>query len=157
MAERHSMDKIDRKLLKLLQENARYSLKQLSEKVYLSSPAVASRIEKLEEDGIIAGYHADISPDRMGYHSTAYVNLEMNPKQKPAFIDYIQTVPNVLECNIVSGNYTMLIKAAFPSTVDLDKFIGQIQKYGTTETHIVFSTPVPPNSFLYCASPESLR
>ena len=93
MAERHSMDKIDRKLLKLLQENARYSLKQLSEKVYLSSPAVASRIEKLEEDGIIAGYHADISPDRMGYHITAYVNVEMNPKQKAGFIQYIQEVP----------------------------------------------------------------
>lgn len=55
------MDKIDKKLLRLLQENARYSLKQLSEKVYLSSPAVAARIEKLEEEGIITGYHADIS------------------------------------------------------------------------------------------------
>ena len=143
MAERHSMDKIDRKLLKLLQENARYSLKQLSEKVYLSSPAVASRIEKLEEDGIIAGYHADISPDRMGYHITAYVNVEMNPKQKAGFIQYIQEVPNVTEGSTVSGNYTMLMKVSFPSTSDLDVFIGQLQKYGHTETQIVFSVPVP--------------
>ncbi len=143
MAERHNMDKIDKKLLKLLQENARYSLKQLSEKVYLSSPAVASRIEKLEEDGIIAGYHADISPDRMGYHITAYVNLEMNPKQKASFITFIQGVPNVTECSTVSGNYTMLMKVCFPSTSDLDVFIGQLQKYGHTETQIVFSVPVP--------------
>ena len=137
------MDHIDKKLIRLLQENARYSLKQLSERVYLSSPAVSARIEKLERDGIIKGYHANADLDKMGYHITVFVNLEMNPKQKPAFIDFIREIPNVLECNIVSGNYTMLIKAAFPSTVDLDRFIGQIQRYGTTETHIVFSTPVP--------------
>ena len=137
------MDHIDNKLLRLLQENARYSLKQLSERVFLSSPAVAARIDKLEHEGVIKGYHANVDLDKMGYHITVFVNLEMSPKQKPAFIEYIQTVPNVMECNIVSGNYTMLIKAAFPSTVDLDRFIGRIQKFGTTETHIVFNTPVP--------------
>ena len=121
------MDKIDKKLLRLLQENARYSLKQLSEKVYLSSPAVAARIEKLEEEGIITGYHADISLDKMGYH----------------IIAFIAEVPNVIECNTVSGNYSMLMKVSFPSTSDLDLFIGQLQKFGHTETQIVFSVPVP--------------
>ncbi|MBQ5954200.1 MAG: Lrp/AsnC family transcriptional regulator [Lachnospiraceae bacterium] len=149
------MDKIDRMLIRLLQQNARYSLKQLSERVFLSSPAVAARIDKLEREGVITGYRANVDLDKTGYHITVFVNLEMNPKQKPAFIDYIQTVPNVLECNIVSGNYTMLIKAAFPSTVDLDKFIGQIQKYGTTETHIVFSTPVPPRGIIIYEEEES--
>ncbi len=136
------MDKIDRKLLKLLQENARYSLKQLSERVYLSSPAVAARIEKLEEEGIITGYHADVSFDKMGYHITAFINLEMAPKQKAAFLPFITAVPNVIECNTVSGNYTMLMKVSFPSTSDLDVFIGQLQKFGHTETQIVFSVPV---------------
>ena len=111
------MDKIDKKLLRLLQENARYSLKQLSEKVYLSSPAVAARIEKLEEEGIITGYHADISLDKMGYHITAFINLEMTPKQKASFIPFIAEVPNVIECNTVSGGSTsMLMKVSFPST-----------------------------------------
>lgn len=137
------MDKIDRKLLRLLQENARYSLKQLSERVFLSSPAVAARIEKLEEEGIITGYHADVSADRMGFHITAFVNLEMSPKQKASFLPFIETVPNVTECNVVSGNYSVLMKVSFPSTSDLDVFIGQLQKYGHTETQIVFSTPVP--------------
>lgn len=52
------MDDIDRKILKLLQENARMSLKTIAEKTFLSSPAVSARIEKLEKDGVIAGYHA---------------------------------------------------------------------------------------------------
>lgn len=142
------MDRIDKKLLHLLQENARYSLKQLSEKVYLSSPAVAARIEKLERDGVITGYHAYANLDKMGYHITVFVNVEMSPKNKPQFIEFIQDVPNVLECNIVSGSYTMLLKAAFPSTTDLDEFIGNVQKYGATETHIVFSTPVPARGIL---------
>ena len=143
MADRHTMDKIDKKLIRLLQENARYSLKQLSERVYLSSPAVAARIEKLEEDGIITGYHADISADKMGYNITAFINLEMSPKQKAGFIAFITEVPNVIECNTVSGNYSMLMKVSFPSTLDLDTFLGQLQKYGHTETQIVFSEPVP--------------
>ena len=137
------MDKIDRKLLSLLQQNARYSLKQLAEKVYLSSPAVAARIEKMEEEGIIVGYHADINPEKMGYHITAFINLEMAPQQKASFLPYIAGVPNVLECSTVSGNYSMLLKVAFPSTSDLDVFIGQLQKFGHTETQIVFSVPVP--------------
>ena len=60
------MDHIDKKLIRLLQENARYSLKQLSERVYLSSPAVSARIEKLERDGVINGYHAHADLDKMG-------------------------------------------------------------------------------------------
>lgn len=142
------MDKIDRKLIQLLQENARYSLKQLSEKVYLSSPAVAARIDKLEEEGIVTGYHADVDPDRMGYHITAFINVEMTPKLKASFLPYIATVPNVLECYVVSGTYAVIMKASFPSTQDLDTFIGQLQHYGHTETQIVLSVPVEPRGLV---------
>ena len=151
------MDHIDKKLLRLLQENARYSLKQLSERVYLSSPAVAARIDKLEREGVINGYHANADLDKMGYHITVFINVEMNPKQKPAFIDFVREIPNVLECNNVSGSYSMLVKAAFPSTVDLDKFISQVQKYGTTETHIVFSTPIPARGIITAEEDDPVK
>ena len=84
-----------------------------------------------------------INPEKMGYHITAFINLEMAPQQKASFLPYIAGVPNVLECSTVSGNYSMLLKVAFPSTSDLDVFIGQLQKFGHTETQIVFSVPVP--------------
>ncbi len=137
------MDHIDRKLLSLLQENARYSLKQLSEIVYLSSPAVAARIERLERDNMIVGYHAEANLEKLGYHITAFINIQIPPKNKPAFVEFIKKVSNVLECDLVSGSYTMMVKAVFPSTSDLDSFITQLQFYGPTETHIVFSEPVP--------------
>lgn len=136
------MDKIDLKLIELLQKNARYPLKHLAEKVFLSTPAVSSRIEKLEEAGVITGYSAQIDPLKLGYNIKAFINLEMTPKQKPEFYPFIAACPNVLECNCVTGKYSMLIKVAYHTTVELDLFIGELQKFGNTETQIVFSTAV---------------
>lgn len=136
------MDHIDKQLLMMLQENARIPLKQLAEKVYLSSPAVAARIERLENQGIIKGYHTDIDWLKLGYHITAFINLEVVPAQKPEFYPFIKACPNVMECNCVTGNYSMLIKVCFQSTMDLDSFINEVQRFGKTSTQIVFSTAV---------------
>ena len=136
------MDDIDRKILKLLQANARMSLKTIAEKTFLSSPAVSARIERLEKDGIIAGYHAFVDPMKLGYHILAFINLDVVPEDKPKFYAYANDVPNVLECNCVTGEYSMLMKVAFQSTMDLDIFIGQLQKFGKTSTQIVFSSQV---------------
>lgn len=137
------MDKIDAMLVTLLQENARYPLKFLASKVFLSAPAVSARIEKLEKQGIILGYSTSVDKQKLGYHITAFVNLEISANQKSEFYPFITECPNVLECNCVTGSYSMLIKVAFPSTQELDSFIGQLQHFGNTSTQIVFSTPVP--------------
>lgn len=134
------MDKIDMKLVKMLQENARTPLKHLAAGVFLSSPATASRIEKLENDGVIVGYGAKLDHKKLGFPITAFINLEMHPSQKPVFYPFIQKHPNVIECDCVTGHYSMMIKVAFESTEKLDTFIGQLQTFGSTETKIVFST-----------------
>lgn len=138
------MDDIDRKILKLLQENARTSLKTIAEKTFLSSPAVSSRIERMEREGIILGYEAQVDPIKLGYHILAFINLNVLPEDKPKFYAYANEVPNILECSCVTGEYSMLMKVAFPSTKELDIFVGQLQKYGKTSTQIVFSTHVGP-------------
>lgn len=137
------MDKIDAMLITLLQENARAPLKTLAQRVFLSAPAVSSRIDKLEKQGIILGYHTAINRQKLGYHITAFINLELPAAQKSEFYPFITSCPNVLECNCITGLYSMLIKVAFPSTQELDTFIGRIQRFGNTSTQIVFSTPVP--------------
>lgn len=136
------MDHIDVKILHILQTNARTPLKVIAEKVYLSSPAVAARINRLETDGIIARYHTEINWLKLGYHITAFINLEVEPIQKSEFYPFIKSCPNVIECNCVTGQYAMLIKVCFKSTMELDTFIGQIQLFGRTSTQIVFSTAV---------------
>ena len=138
------MDRIDRQIVSILQKNARTPLKVIAEKAYLSSPAVSARIERLEKAGIIEGYSAQVNVERLGYHIMAFINLEVQPKQKTQFYPFIESCPNVLECNYVTGQFSMLIKVAFQSTVELDQFIGRLQDYGRTSTQIVFSTPVGP-------------
>lgn len=136
------MDKIDRKILSILQENARTPLKFIAEQVYLSSPAVSARIERLENAGYILGYQAQLSSQQMGYQIKAFIQLEIEPVQKAEFYPYIQNCPNVMECNCVTGDYSMLLKVCFHTTQELDQFINQLQQFGRTRTQIVFSTPV---------------
>ena len=136
------MDKIDFKIIELLQKNARYPLKHIAEEVFLSTPAVSARIEKLEQSGVITGYAARVDPFKLGYSIKAFINLEMTPKQKAEFYPFIAECPNVLECNCVTGKYSMLIKVAYHTTLELDAFIGKLQEFGNTETQIVFSTAV---------------
>ena len=136
------MDNIDRKILTILQQNARTPLKVIAEQVFLSSPAVSARIERLESAGYILGYQAQLSCAAMGYQIKAFINLEIEPSQKPEFYPYIEGCPNVMECDCVTGDYSMFIKVCFHTTQELDQFINQLHRFGRTRTQIVFSTTV---------------
>ena len=136
------MDNIDRKILTILQDNARTPLKVIAEQVFLSSPAVSTRIERLEAAGLITSYQAQLSAAAMGYQIKAFISLEVEPRQKPEFYPYVEKCPNVMECNCVTGDYSMLLKVCFHTTQELDQFINQLDQFGRTRTQIVFSTPV---------------
>ncbi|MBE5971290.1 MAG: Lrp/AsnC family transcriptional regulator [Lachnoclostridium sp.] len=138
------MDHIDREILQILQQNARTSLKTIAEKTFLSSPAVSARIEKLEKDHVITGYQAQINPMKLGYHIIAFINLNVMPEDKQKFYKYAESIPNILECSSVTGEYSVMMKVAFESTMQLDQFLGQLQKFGKTSTQIVFATHVGP-------------
>ena len=136
------MDDIDMILLNTLQKEGRASLKKLAATCFISSPAVSARLQRLERKGLIQGYQGILDYKKLGYHIKAYVSLEVKPTDKPAFYPFIASCPNVLECDCVTGPYSMLLKVVFPSTDELDGFIGLLQKFGQTQTKIVFSTPV---------------
>ena len=72
----------------------------------------------------------------------AFINLDMDPQRKPEFYPYIQSCTHVVECNCVTGDYSMLIEVLFGTTQELDQFINHLQQFGRTRTQIVFSTPV---------------
>ena len=137
------MDKIDRKIINSLQKNARASLKDLSKECFISSPAIAARINKLEKSGIINGYHSSIDIEKIGFHVRAFIQVQLEPRQKDEFYPYVQSIPNVVECNCVTGDYSEIMEVIVPSTTDLDNFINTIQqRFGKTSTQIVFSTSV---------------
>ena len=135
------MDKIDRQIINMLQQNARASLKEMSQACYISSPAIAARINKLEKNGVITGYHTDVNMEKLDYHVKAFIQLQLEPNQKKDFYPYVQSIPNVIECNCVTGDYSEVMEVVFPSTADLDDFINTIQsRFCKNSTQIVFST-----------------
>lgn len=150
-----TMDEIDKKILSLLTENARIPLKQIAAQVFLSPPAVSSRIERLERSGVITGYRASVAPEKLGYHIMAFINVVLHPERQQDFCGCVQQSPYVTECYHVAGSFSMLIKACFPDTHRMDSFMARIQKFGETQTQIVFSsvierrepglTPPPPS------------
>lgn len=136
------LDKADKIILNILQENAKTPLKEIAGKVYLSTPTVSARIERMEQEGVITGYYAQINPVALGYHIKALIHLEVSPEDKEEFYPFVKACRNVIECNCVTGDYSMVLEVLFPSTVELDQFIGELQRFGRTKTLIVFSTSV---------------
>ena len=138
----YEIDEIDRKIMNLLRENARMPIKEIAEHVFLSSPAVSARITNLEKHGYITGYHAILSPMALGYYIKAFFCLELDPQDKKEFYPFIQNQEHVIECNCVTGDYSMLIEGLFHTTDELDQFVNALQQFGKTRTLIVFSTSV---------------
>lgn len=142
MAENYTPDETDRQIISLLMKNARMPVKEIAKELYLTSPTVSTRIKKLKENGIITGFHTSVDLSSFGYNIKAFVNLEVDPKDKQEFYGFIEKIPNVIECNCVTGDYSMIIEVAFKRTEELDHLINVLQKYGHTKTLIVFSTSV---------------
>ncbi len=145
------MDHLDKKIINMLEDNARIPLKSLAQEVFLSSPAVSARIERLSAEGIIKSFSANVDEDKLGFPIKAFINLEMDPVLKPEFYPFISAIPNVLECHCVTGQYCMIMKVAFPSTSELDTFINNLQHFGKTSTQIIFSSCVEPRQLNPCA------
>jgi Lrp/AsnC family leucine-responsive transcriptional regulator len=136
------LDKTDLKILHMIENNSRISIKEIATANYMSSPGVSARIHRLEEIGLIKSYYTEIDYSLLGYNIKAFINLEVNPKDKVTFYPYIKKIPNVVECSCVTGDYSMLLKVLFRKPEELDHFINELQQFGRTKTLIAFSTPV---------------
>lgn len=135
-----NLDEIDVKILNMLKKNARTPLKELSAEVFLTTPAVSARIEKLEKDGYIKGYHAALDMEKLGYGIKAFILITVQPEENQKFYDFVKDQRCVLECSHITGPYSMILKVVFPTTTLLDEFLGKLQVFGKTQTQVVFST-----------------
>ncbi|WP_125769011.1 Lrp/AsnC family transcriptional regulator [Companilactobacillus furfuricola] len=136
------MNDIDQKILNYLQSNGRLSIKKLSEALFITAPAVSQRLKKLEENGYIKSYNAHLNLEKLGLKIKAFIQLEVSPDQKPQFYEYIKSIPNIIECDCITGPYSMILQGVFKSTQDLDDLINELHRFGGTSTQIVFSTPI---------------
>ena len=135
----YEMDAVDDKIVSLLQKNARMSLKDIAAEVYLTSPAVSARIEKLERFGVIQGFHAQINKESLHFQVKAYINLKTDSHRKSELQEFLQSVQNVIQCDSVTGDYSIFMEVVFHNTEELDHFVGKLQTFGETKTQIAFS------------------
>jgi len=120
------LDHIDRKILSLLQSNARISNAELAEKVNLSPTPCLRRLRKLEDSGLIRNYTAVLDEKELGFLVSAYVwvNLEKNTKENgQTFEAAIRLLPEVVECCVVAGRHDYVLKVVTTSLEDYDRFM----------------------------------
>ncbi|MFT3802183.1 MAG: winged helix-turn-helix transcriptional regulator [Burkholderiaceae bacterium] len=123
------LDRIDRKLLRLLQQNGRMSMTELAERVGLSVTPCSERVKRLERDGVIEGYYARLNPQALGHALLVFVEIKLSAKSGTIFDDFRREVlklPNVLECHLVSGEFDYLIKARIPEMTAYRRLLGDM-------------------------------
>lgn len=134
------MDSTDYRIIELLLEDGRIPMKELSQKVALSAPAVAERVKRLEEEGIITGYKAVVDYEKLGKKINVLINVGMNVQRNEKFMEFIKNEDSIIECHHVTGPYCKILKARLGNIASLEKLIGKIQMFGNTETFIILSS-----------------
>jgi Lrp/AsnC family leucine-responsive transcriptional regulator len=142
VAESSALDDTNRELLLELQRDARLSLAELGRRVGLSPPAVAERLQRLERDGVIRGYRAEIDPGALGYGLSAIIRVRPMPRQLQRIADLAREIPEVVECHRITGEDCYLIKAHIASMGHLEKILDALAPFGQTTTSIIQSSPV---------------
>ncbi len=138
-----SIDSTNRRLLAELQADARLSLAELGRRVGLSSPAVAERLQRLEQAGVIRGYRAEVDPAALGLSLSAVIRIRPAPRQLPKVAELAQRTPEVVECHRITGEDCFIMRAHVRDVQHLEEVIDQFVVYGQTTTSIVQSSPVP--------------
>ena len=137
-----TIDEIDRKVLRELQQDARVSYAELGRRVGLTTPAVIERVRKLEDAGVITGYRAEVDPAKVGLPITAFVRMSITGVDYSHIIEVAEQSNEVLECHRGTGGDSFIIKVAVSSVEHLQQIIDKLTPYGITTTAIVLSSPV---------------
>ena len=121
------LDRIDRKILRILQDEGRISFTELGERVGLSTTPCTERVRRLERENVITGYHARVDPQQVKASLLVFVEISLAYKSGDIFEEFRRAalrLPNVLECHLVSGDFDYLIKARMSEMASYRKLLG---------------------------------
>lgn len=156
---RVKLDKIDRKILEILQSNAKITNAQLSKDIGLSPAPTMERVKKLETSGIIASYHAKLDTDKVGLSVQTFVQVSLkghNKKNIDLFLHQINNIPEVIECHHITGSGDFILKIISSDIQSYQKLmlekVSEIEVVDGLQSMIILSTfkdskvmPVPEN------------
>ena len=136
------MDDLNWRILKCLQSNARVSFSSIGREIGLTPPAVAERVKKMEDMGIIEGYRTEVSPFLVGYQLKAVIMLRAFVGKLKPFLDKVRSFDEVKNCYRITGNENIIMEVLLRDQEHLEKFIDELIVYGECRTHIVLSSVV---------------
>jgi len=139
-----ALDSIDLHILRLLQEYGRIKRGKIAEEVGLSLPSVSERMKKLEEAGLIQGYHAVLDAKPLGLDITAFVRVSVEPSRYyQDFVERAVQEPEIQEVHSITGEGSHILKIRTKNTTTLEQLLSRIQSWPGvhgTSTSIVLST-----------------
>ena len=135
----NKIDDINKKILLLLQENSRESFASIGRVVGLTPPAVAERVKKMEDLGILEGYKARVNHLKMGYQLRAIVTIKAFMGKLKPFLEKVRSMKEVINCYRITGNENIIMEVVLLDQLHLEQFIDQLIQYGETRTHIILS------------------
>ncbi len=158
-ATRIKLDEIDRKILDILQSNAKITNAQLSKDIGLSPAPTLERVKKLESSGIIKSYHAMLDTERVGLSVSTFVQVSLkghNKRNIDLFVDEINNIPEVIECHHITGSGDFILKIIASDIQSYQKLmlekVSDIEVVDGMQSMVILSTfkdskvmPVPEN------------
>ncbi|NBD27913.1 Lrp/AsnC family transcriptional regulator [Paenibacillus glycinis] len=136
------MDKLDRTLLELLQEDGRMTVSELSKRLSLSRPSTAERMLRLQEKGVILGFGARVSPAAVGRNVQVIIQLSELKIPLMEFEQRIKGFEEIIECHRVTGVVSFMIKAAVTGLEELSLLVERLMPFGDLITSVILSSPV---------------
>jgi Lrp/AsnC family transcriptional regulator, leucine-responsive regulatory protein len=137
-----TVDRTDWALLAELQRDGRASFADLARAVSMSPSAVTERVRRLEETGVIAGYRALVSPERVGLDVMAFVRLRYPTGNYRPFHALLDSTPEIIEAHHVTGEDCFVLKVVARSMRHLEEVTGRIAGLGSVTTSVVYSSPL---------------
>ncbi len=141
------IDQTDRKILQILQSNAKITNAQLSKEIGLSPAPTLERVKKLENLGIIRSYHATLETEKVGLGVTTFVQVFLQSHKKScldAFVEKIKLIDNVIECHHITGSCDFILKVISADIQSYQKLmleeISEIEEISNMQSMVILST-----------------
>lgn len=136
------MDEINLKIIKILQQDGRISFAELAKAVHLSAPAVAERVKRLEETGVITGFKATVNLEKMGYPISVMVQAKAFMGKEAEFMQMAKSRSEILECYNVTGEKAFMMKVAVQTMTQLDTLLEDFSHIAETNSMVILSAVV---------------
>lgn len=137
----HSLDALDKKILRLVAEDARIPFLEVARACNVSGAAIHQRIQKLTSQGVLKGSQFIIDPEKIGYETCAYVSLYLkDPESHDVVVEALKKIPEVVECHATTGDMDLFIKMYAKNNRDLMTIIhDKLQPLGLSRSETIIS------------------